>query len=120
MSSTTPGVDAGITYSQTPSLDGIVVRDPEPTATGLWTQLTDPWNGAGLTGAITTAVRELVTDESPVEVHTLLDDLVGNALDGALANVLRSLTGESVSSPILEGSRGVAPTGKWPTDGLSL
>ena len=91
-SSTTPRVDAGIAYSQTPSLDGIVVREPEPTATGLWTQLTDSWNGAGLAGAITTAVRELVTDESPVEVHTLLDDLVGDALDGALANILRSLT----------------------------
>ena len=91
-SGTTPGVDAGITYSQTPSLDGIIVRDTEPTATGLWTQLTDSWKGAGLAGAIVTAVRELVTDESPVETHTLLDDLVGDALDGALANVLRSLT----------------------------
>jgi DNA-binding MarR family transcriptional regulator len=91
-SGTTPGVDAGISYSQTPSLDGIVVHDPEPTATGLWTQLTDSWSGAGLAGAIVTAVRELVRDESPVEAHTLLNDLVGDALDGALANVLRSLT----------------------------
>ena len=91
-SGATPGVDAEITYSQTSSLDGIVVHDTEPTATGLWTQLTDSWSGAGLTEAIVTAVRELVRDESPVEAHTLLDDLVGDALDGALANVLRSLT----------------------------
>lgn len=91
-SGATPGVDGGITYSQTLSLDGIIVRDTKPTATGLWTQLTDSWSGAGLAEAIVTAVRELVRDESPVEAHTLLDDLVGDALDGALANVLRSLT----------------------------
>ncbi|TKX74957.1 hypothetical protein EXE46_05960 [Halorubrum sp. GN11_10-6_MGM] len=90
-SGTTPGVDAGTTYSQTPSLDGIVVHDPESTATGLWTQLTDPWSGAGLAEAIVIAVRELVTDKSPVEAHTLLEDFVDDALDGALAHVLRSL-----------------------------
>jgi len=97
-SGTTPGVDAGITYSQTPNLGGIVVRDAEPTATGLWTQLTDPWSGAGLAEAIVTAVRELVTDKSPVEAHTLLDGLVDDALDGALAHVLRSLVASQSDS----------------------
>jgi len=90
-SDVTPGVDAGITYSQMESLDGIVVWDPEPTATGLWMQLTEPCNGAGLAGTIATAVRELVTDKSPAEAHILLDDLVDDALDGALAYILRSL-----------------------------
>ncbi|MDB2243017.1 MarR family winged helix-turn-helix transcriptional regulator [Halorubrum ezzemoulense] len=91
-SGTTPGVDAGITYSQTPDLDGIVVRDTEPTATGLWTQLVDPWDGAGLAGELVTAVRDLLADRTAVEARELLDDVVGEALDGALVDVLCSLT----------------------------
>ena len=69
-SGVTPRVDAGITYSQTESLDGIVVRHAEPTATGLWIQLTELCSGAGLAGAIATAVRELLTGNSSTEVHT--------------------------------------------------
>jgi DNA-binding MarR family transcriptional regulator len=91
-SGTTPGVDAGISYSQTPSLDGIVVHDPEPTATGLWKQLVDPWDGAGLVGELVTAVRDLLADRTAVEARELLDDVVGEALDGALVDVLCSLT----------------------------
>ncbi len=91
-SGTTPGVDAGISYSQTPSLDGIVVRDTEPTATGLWKQLVDPWDGAGLVGELVTAVRDLLVDRTAVEARELLDDVVGEALDGALVDILCSLT----------------------------
>jgi predicted transcriptional regulator len=97
-SCTTPGVDAGITYSQTPSLDGIVVRDLEVTATGLWTQLMDPWSGAGLAEALVTAVRELVGDKTPAGAHMMLRDLVDDALDGALAHVLCSLVASQSDS----------------------
>lgn len=87
-----PGVDAGVTYSQTSSLDGIVVRDSKPTATGLWKQLVDPWDGAGLAGELVTAVRDLLADRTAVEARELLGDVVGEALDGALIDVLFSLT----------------------------
>ena len=86
-----PGSDRGVTYVQVAPLCDISVRDPEPTATGLWKQLVDPWDGAGLTGEIVTAVRELVTGGTAADARTLLEDVVGDALDGALVDVLLSL-----------------------------
>jgi len=91
---TTPGIDAGITYLQTSSLDGIDIRDPESTATGLWTQLTDPWTDGSLVEEIIVAVRDLTRGNTPTEARAqLVDALREGALDGALVDVFFSFTG---------------------------
>ncbi|OYR58645.1 hypothetical protein, partial [Halorubrum halodurans] len=86
-----PGSTQGVTYVQVAPLCEISVRDPEPTATGLWKQLVDPWDGAGLAGEVVTAVRELVAGGTTADARTVIEDVVDDALDGALVDVLLSL-----------------------------
>jgi len=85
-------LSAGVTYTQTSHLGAIRVTEPASTATGLWNQLIDPWNGAGLASELVTVVQELLTGETPQEARNQVESVVGDALDGALVDLLVSLT----------------------------
>jgi len=79
-----------VTYTATAGFTDVELRDPPTTASSLWTTLVDP-TADRLAGDVVDAVRELVTGETPVDARAILRDVVGDALDGALVDVLVSL-----------------------------
>lgn len=81
---------AGVTYTSTPPLADIAVHDPPATATELWKELVDTEDGSGLGGVLIDSVRELVDGCYLTEAHDVLEEIVDDALDGALVDVLTS------------------------------
>ncbi len=83
---------AGVTYTSTAGFTDVNLRDPPATASELWSDLMDPWTGDSLTGALIEAVRETVTEMTRIEAREQLQELTGDALGGALPDILLSLT----------------------------
>jgi len=79
-----------VTYTDTAGFADVVLRDPPAAASALWRALTEP-TADRLAGDVVDAVRELVAGETPADAWMTLRDLVGDALDGALADILVSL-----------------------------
>ena len=83
---------ADVTYTPTAGFADVDLRDPPATASELWSDLVDPWTGGGLAGALVEAVREVVAGMTEIEAREHLQELTGDALGGALPDVLLSLT----------------------------
>lgn len=80
----------GVNYATTATFAQYELRETPHTAGALWRELVEP-TADRLAGDIVDAVRELVAGETAADARAILRDLVGDALDGALADVLLSL-----------------------------